>query len=77
MIPIAIILLSVAASTGQILIDHYRFASTPGNNLLTGLEAYWTFDEASGDAADPTNAAHSATSSRALRLCFIVVSSLV
>jgi hypothetical protein len=51
---IFLILFAAAGYTacGQVLIDHYRFGGAVGNDLLTGLQGYWKFDEASGDAVD-------------------------
>lgn len=46
-------LLFAVGLQGQVLIDHYRTGSaTDGNGLLTGLQAYWEFEEASGNALD-------------------------
>jgi hypothetical protein len=51
---IFLILFAAAGYTAcaQVLIDHYRFGGAAGNDLLTGLQGYWKFDEPSGDAVD-------------------------
>jgi hypothetical protein len=54
MIRFTLLFLLTVTLNAQVLIDHYRFGSGGGNNLLTGLQAHWTFDQATGNATDST-----------------------
>jgi hypothetical protein len=45
-------ILTALTISGQTLIDHYRFGSGTGNDLNDGLQAFYKFDEASGNAID-------------------------
>lgn len=47
------ILLTCASAVAQgVFVNSYTFGAPPGNNLLTGLQAGWRFEEASGDPQD-------------------------
>lgn len=53
------ILYSLCVSGQTVIVDPYRFGPAPGNNLLTGLQAYYKTDEASGNLLDASgNARH-------------------
>jgi hypothetical protein len=48
-----LLFLTANACFGQgVFLDWYRRGGSTGNNLLTGLQAYYKFDEASGNATD-------------------------
>lgn len=55
---VAIFALAVSLNA-QVLIDPYVFAGN--NNLRTGLEAFWKFDELSGNAIDSSGNEHHLT----------------
>lgn len=52
-------ILSLLLLLGQDFVDPYRFAPSSGNNLLSGLQAYYKSDEATGNLLDASvNARH-------------------
>lgn len=56
---IFILILLQGGLNAQVLIDPYILSSPVGNDLLDGLQAYWKFDELSGNPQDSSgNARH-------------------